>query len=125
MTKEAMIDYFTNKVLADGHAVLVFKDEKIVCASAPLRDTDQEENDHIFLRFAATRKGYETAWRMLITGIAKECVSAGSEWTSYPLQVHVEADSERANIIKSLKPKIKPSYDFYVLLLKEEKISQK
>ncbi len=116
MTKEAMTDYFTNKVLADGHAVLVFKDEKIVCASAPLREnTGQEENDHMFLRFVATRKGYETAWRKLIVGIAKECVSAGSEWTSIPLRVHVEVDSERANIIKTFNPIIKPSYDYYVL----------
>lgn len=119
MTKEAMIDYFSNKVLADGHAVLIFKDKQIVCASAPLKNSDQENGDHILLRFTATRKGYETAWKSLIIEIAKECVSSRPEWNNNPLRVYVEAGSKQASIIKTLNPIIKPNYSYYILKIQE------
>ncbi|MFX0084660.1 MAG: hypothetical protein ACFFAU_03220 [Candidatus Hodarchaeota archaeon] len=116
MTKEVMIDYFTNKVLADGHAILVFKEGKIVCASAPLREyPGQEEKDHMILRFTATRNGYEEAWKTLIIEIAKECVASGPEWTQNPLRVNVESGSKQASILSTMNPKTKPSYDYYVL----------
>ena len=116
MTKEVMIDYFKNKVLADGHAILVFKEGKIVCASAPLREyPGQEEQDHMILRFTATRKGYEEAWKTLIIEIAKECVATGSKWTQNPLRINVEGGSKQADILSTMNPRIKPSYDYYVL----------
>ena len=116
MTKKAMIDYFKNKVLVDGHVILVFKEKLIVCASAPLKEyPGQEERDHMILRFTATRKGYEKAWLTLITEIAKECVSSGPEWTQYPLRVNVETGSEIAELLKRFNPSKKPSYGYYVL----------
>lgn len=115
LTKNWLGKYFTEKVLPDGKCVVVFdRENQIVSASAPLKQHDQIEGDYIILRFAATRPGYEAAWPVLITQIAKTCVEVG--WTdSGPLIVFSGSDSEKLlNVLKKLKPNKKPSYDLFV-----------
>jgi len=38
-SEEAFTDYFRDKVLKDGYCVMLFDDDKLVSASAPLRFT--------------------------------------------------------------------------------------
>ncbi|MFX0051481.1 MAG: hypothetical protein ACFFAJ_16980 [Candidatus Hodarchaeota archaeon] len=114
-TKNWLRKYFTDKVLPDGKCVLVFdQDAQIVCASAPLKQHNEIEGDYIILRFAATRPGYEEAWRVLINRIAKICVETGWIDTG-PLVVFSGSDHVTfMNIIEKLQPIKKPSYDLYV-----------
>ncbi|MHA2296451.1 MAG: hypothetical protein ACXAEU_00575 [Candidatus Hodarchaeales archaeon] len=70
---EARIGYFKGRVLADGHAVLVFKDDQLVCASAPLRGF----YTGIFPRFAGIRPGHEKTWRKLLIEMAVHCKEQG------------------------------------------------
>ena len=114
LSVEFLKDYYKNKVLKDGHCVLVFKDQMIVCASAPLPEITAKTPSYIFLRFTATRPGYEDAWPVLIVAIAKECIATG--WTN-PLHINVESESKLAKILKRFDPKIKENYSLYVLKL--------
>jgi len=91
------ISYFKDKVLNDGHAVLVFQDDQVVCASAPLRFKPdgrvlRGEKEKIIFRFQATRPGYAHAWKTLVIGIAKECLAAG--WKDIPLLARFYFTSE-------------------------------
>ena len=115
LTKDAMTSYFQNKVLKDGHAVLIFNSEgEIVCATAPLQDyPDREVDDHIILRFTATRPGYESAWPLMLKATAQECINAG--WAVKPIRIFSDGDSKMIQRLKNLKPDIKPNYDLYVL----------
>jgi hypothetical protein len=116
LSSEFLKDYFANKVLKDGHCILVFKDSMIVCASAPLQEITPDTPKFIFLRFTATRPGFEEAWPVLVVEIAKECVAIG--WTK-PLHINVESESKLAKILKQFNPKIKDSYSLYVLEFKK------
>lgn len=109
-------DYFTNKVLADGHCILVFKDDKIVCTSAPLPELNVDSPSFVFLRFSATRPGYEEGWPLLVIEIAKECVNTG--WRQ-PLQVNVEDGTKKAEILRRFSPKERESFHLFELVLKE------
>jgi hypothetical protein len=115
-TKEWLTNYFKDKVLKDGHCVLVFKNDRLVCASAPLRDYSQSrKRNFILLRFTATIPGFEAAWRKLIIAVAKECVSTG--WTDVPLEVNSSNESLVSQYIMDLNPNIIPTYDLYALKL--------
>jgi len=115
LTGEWLKNYFETKVLTDGHCIMVKDEDKIVCASAPLRDPHGTESNNIILRFTATRPGYEDVWPYLIVEIAKECIKA--EW-DLPLHVNLEDESKVANFLLPLKPQISESYHLYVLNLK-------
>jgi NACalpha-BTF3-like transcription factor len=115
LTGEWLRDYFETKVLTDGHCVIVKDKDKIISASAPLRDPIRPESN-IILRFTATRPGYEDVWPYLIVEIAKECIEAG--W-DLPLHVNVEDESKVAAALLPLNPKISESYHLYVLNLKK------
>ncbi len=115
LTKDAMTAYFKDKVLKDGHAILIFNSEgEIICATAPLQEyPDQESDDHIILRFTATRPGYESAWPLMLKATAQECISAG--WLEKPIRIFADGDSEMAQRLKKLEPDVKPNYYLYVL----------
>ena len=117
LTGEWLRDYFKKKVLVDGHCIYVKakKENKIVCASAPLSDPTNSEN--IILRFTATRPGYEDAFPYLIVEIAKECIKAG--WELLPLHVNLEDGSKVAEILLFLEPKISENHFLYALNLKK------
>jgi len=77
------------EVCLDGHCVMLFDDDKIVSASAPLRFKPDDnilrgEEERYIMRFTATRPGYEYSWNRLAVEIAKECKAAGM--TDLPLR---------------------------------------
>lgn len=88
--EEAWRAYFKDRVLKDGHAVIVFDGDKAVAASAPLRYKPDGvflsgDEDRIIMRFTSIRNGYTDVWHRLVVEIAKECKSAG--WTDIPIRV--------------------------------------
>lgn len=101
---EDIANYFRNRVLKDGHAVLIFKDETLVMASAPLIFKLPREEERLILRFHAYLSGNEQAYKPLIINIAKECVTTGygtDKLLSVPLG---PSDSEFANILEEYNP---------------------
>ncbi|MHA1927736.1 MAG: hypothetical protein ACTSV2_04045 [Candidatus Thorarchaeota archaeon] len=89
-SEEAFTAYFKDRVLKDGHAVLVFEGDKVIGASAPLRFKPdgaflRGDEERILMRFTAVRTGYAFAWRRLLVEIAKECKSAG--WTDLLMRI--------------------------------------
>ncbi len=79
--EDAMISYFRDRVLPDGHTVLLFdQDGQIVAAGAPLHGYVE---DGVLIRFAATRPGFESALKALLVEISKHCLDQG--WSDVPL----------------------------------------
>ncbi|MFW9917596.1 MAG: hypothetical protein ACFFGZ_18495, partial [Candidatus Thorarchaeota archaeon] len=105
---ETWIRYFRERVLPDGHAVILFHEDQIVAASAPLRVPPGKE-EHIIFRFQATRPGYASAWKALLIEIAKECLAAG--WTDLPLRVNFGffSNSPLAQLLARLQPDLEVS----------------
>ncbi len=90
--RAAWENYFKDRVLKDGHAVMVFKGDQVVAASAPLRFKPdgiflRGKDERIIMRFRAVRPGYRVAWKRLLTELAKETVAAG--WTDLPLREQI------------------------------------
>lgn len=86
---EAYIPYFKDKVLKDGHAVILYDGDEAVAASAPLlfkpdgRILEGDE-ERVIMRFTSTRPGYSYAWPRLLVEIAKEAKKAG--WKEHPIR---------------------------------------
>lgn len=64
---DAIKEYFTERVLKDGHAVLLFDGDTVVAATAPLRFQPNNfrvfgDEERIIMRFTAIRPGYDFAW---------------------------------------------------------------
>jgi hypothetical protein len=106
--EEAWASYFRDRVLRDGHTVLVFHEDQIVAASAPLRVPPGKE-EHIIFRFQATRPGYASAWKTLLIEMAKECLAAG--WADLPLRVNFGffSNSPLAQLLARLQPDLEVS----------------
>ncbi len=107
---EDIVNYFRDRVLKDGqekgnNAVLVFKNDTLVMASAPLLfQAPGEEEKRLILRFHAFRSGNEEAYKSLIVNIAKECVS-NNYATDKPISTFIgPRDSEFATILEEYKP---------------------
>ncbi len=90
-TEEGARGYFEGRVLADGHALILFEDDIAVAASALLK----YEPDNFFLsadstriipRFVAIRPGYNFAWTRLLVELSKEAINAG--WKDIPIRVN-------------------------------------
>jgi hypothetical protein len=82
--------YFENRVLKDGHAVLVLDGDKVVAASAPLKMEPNGtfllgDEERTLMRFTAIRPGYDYAWKRLVVEIAKEAKKAG--WKDTPIRM--------------------------------------
>ena len=89
-TEDDMKSYFTDRVLKDGHAILLFDDEKIIAASAALRFNPNGlhllgDEERIVMRITAIRPEYPHAWKRLVYEIGKECEKVG--WTDIPLRI--------------------------------------
>jgi hypothetical protein len=86
---DAYVPYFKDKVLKDGHAVILYDGDKAVAASAPLLfkpdgrllDGDEEK---VIMRFTSLLPGYTNAWSRLLIEVAKEAKKAG--WKDYPIR---------------------------------------
>ena len=73
---------------------------------------------YVFLRFSATRPGYEDAWPLLIIEISKECLVAG--W-NLPLHLNTDENSPIAKNLYQFNPIISESYSLYALKIKNKK----
>ncbi|TFH06027.1 MAG: hypothetical protein E4H14_11610 [Candidatus Thorarchaeota archaeon] len=87
---DAYESYFKERVLKDGHAVILFDGEIAVAASAPLLFKPdgrilQGDEDRIIMRFTSIELGYGYAWKRLLVEIAKSAKDAG--WNKTPIRV--------------------------------------
>ncbi|MFW9993562.1 MAG: hypothetical protein ACFFD4_16070 [Candidatus Odinarchaeota archaeon] len=110
-TREAWMTYFRDRVLKDGHTVLVFKGDQAVAAGAPLRIQPGHpvynwDEERTIMRFTATRPGYSQAMKRLLLEIAKECSAAG--WSAIPLRIHFyfRTNSTTATTLADMKQEI-------------------
>ncbi len=110
---EAFREYFTDRVLRDGHCVILFEGSKAVAASAPLKlqpdgraVTGDEERT--IMRFTAVRPGHEYAWKRLVSEIAKNAKKAGWEGTPLRVGYGFTADGVVAQGIADLRPELEP-----------------
>ncbi|MHA2499778.1 MAG: hypothetical protein ACXAEL_09465 [Candidatus Hodarchaeales archaeon] len=79
--EDAMISYFKDRVLPDGHTVVLFNQKgQIVASGAPLHGYVE---DGVLIRFSATRPGFESALKTLLVEIARHCLDQG--WSALPL----------------------------------------
>ncbi|MHA1976601.1 MAG: hypothetical protein ACW98F_07770 [Candidatus Hodarchaeales archaeon] len=118
LTEEFFQDYFKNKVLKDGHCIIVSQDSHDVSASAPLLDKTSSNSPKLLLRFTATRPGHENSWPLLLSEIAKECKKAG--WTRFQLHLNTDEGSTIAKTLLQFKPEIKESYSLFALKFDQE-----
>jgi len=119
---EGIKSYFTERVLADGHAILLFDKDKVVAATAPLRLPSDHiritgDEERIIMRFTAIRPGYDYAWSRLLVELANECKRAG--WTDIKLQAETGFVAGGPAIIglAELRPEI---IDFETIMVKRE-----
>ncbi|TFG26732.1 hypothetical protein EU528_13910 [Candidatus Thorarchaeota archaeon] len=87
---DAYEPYFKDRVLKDGHAVILFDGEIAVAASAPLLFKPdgrilQGDEDRIIMRFTSIKPGHGYAWNRLLVEVAKGAKDAG--WKESPIRV--------------------------------------
>jgi hypothetical protein len=116
--EEAFTAYFKDRVLKDGHCVILFDGDKAVSASAPLRFAPdgnflKGDEERFIMRFTAARPGYEFAWNRLAIEIAKECKAAGM--TDLPLRAWFgfRAEGAAAVGLAKMNPKMELNEIFY------------
>lgn len=95
--EEAWISYFKDRVLPDGHTILISKDNQLVCAGAPLRGAIA---GGIIVRFLATRPDYEDSRKALLIGISKHNIETG--WQDDPLLINVGNQEDLIAMVKEL-----------------------
>ena len=107
---EDIANYFKDRVIKDGEekgnkAVLVFKDESLVMAAAPLLlKLPGEDEESLVYRFHSYLPENEQANKPLLIEIAKQCVAASYE-TKKPLSVFIgPRDTEFASILGEYNP---------------------
>ncbi|MFX0151292.1 MAG: hypothetical protein ACFFAJ_10955 [Candidatus Hodarchaeota archaeon] len=93
-------EYLVEEVLSTGHLVLVYENNSLTAASAPLVfKSSQEEEERIILRFTAFKdiKNQE-AYIPLLVEVAKECLKSGYG-KEKPILVYTDSmDSPREQI---------------------------
>jgi hypothetical protein len=102
---EDIAKYFSERVLPADHCFLVFKEEKLVMATAPLiAPLPGDTEERLFLRFHSFLPDNETALKPLLITVAKECVSAGMDSKNLSI-IEGSGDSQ---IIKDTLIEFKP-----------------
>jgi hypothetical protein len=107
-TDEEIVRYFKDLVFKVGHVILVFKDDQLVMASAPLifkSLVDGKEN--LILRFFVFLPGHEKAFKSLIIGISKECMKANYGMDKSLItreNSYKDRDSRLLEVIEEFKP---------------------
>ena len=122
-SEDAFTDYFRDRVLKDGHCVMLFDGEKIVSASAPLKFAPEGniltgDEERYIMRFTAAMPGYEYTWNRLVIEVAKECKSAGM--TDIPLRTFFGFRTEGAAAIGLAK--MNPDIRLNEIFFQHEKI---
>ncbi len=76
---EQIIKYFNERVLATGHLILVFIEDDLVAAAAPLIFKPPEnEEERMIIRFSAFKDAKtQEAFIPLVIEISKECLESG------------------------------------------------
>ncbi|MFW9919710.1 MAG: hypothetical protein ACFFED_08935 [Candidatus Thorarchaeota archaeon] len=120
-TEDAARSYFKERVLKDGHAVILFDGDKAVAASALLRfepdgSVVTADSTRIIHRFVAIRPGYKFAWERLLVELSKEAVSAG--WEKIPLRSSFGVEVQDASAITIAKTE--PMIDIFEIILTYE-----
>lgn len=117
-TEEAFTEYFKDRVLKDGHCVMLFDGDKLVVATAPLRFAPDGniltgDEDRYIMRFTAILPGYDYAWNRLAIELAKECKSAGM--TDLPLRAWFgfRTEGPAAMGLAKMNPNIELNEIFY------------
>ncbi len=118
--EERIKSYFRDRVLKDGHAVILFDGDKVVAATAPLRFQPNNarvfgDEEKIIMRFTAMRPGYNYAWPRLLVELAKECKKAG--WTDIKIQAESYFESNNSAMIglAEIRPEL---VDFEIVMVK-------
>ena len=121
-SEEAFREYFKDRVLKDGHAVMVFDGDKIIAATAPLRFQPDGafltgDEERFIMRFTAVRPGYEFAWQRLVIELAKECESSGM--TDIPIRTGIGFTAQGAAAVgmAMIRPEIQEYQIGYALRL--------
>ncbi len=75
-SNEDIEKYFKDRVFKAGHAILIFKDDQLVMASAPLifKLPNDDDRESLIFRFHSILDGHESAFELLLISLAKECV---------------------------------------------------
>jgi hypothetical protein len=108
-TDESIKEYFESRVYKDAEEkgnkpVLVFKDDKLVMASAPLVFDLPNDEERMILRFHSFLKGYEQAYPSLLRNVAKMCLK-NSYGTDFPISAfHGSDESIFIEQLKKYKP---------------------
>jgi hypothetical protein len=103
-----IVRYFKDLVFKVGHVILVFKDDQLVMASAPLifkSLVDGKEN--LILRFFAFLPSHEKAFNPLIIGISKDCMKANYGIDKSLItrkNLYRDRDSRLLEVIEEFKP---------------------
>ncbi|MHA2212298.1 MAG: hypothetical protein ACW992_03945, partial [Candidatus Thorarchaeota archaeon] len=79
-----------DRVLKDGHAIIVSNGDQAVAASALLRYQPdglylRSKEERIIMRFTANNPEHPDAWNKLVIELAKEAKAAG--WSDVPLRL--------------------------------------
>lgn len=94
---DAYESYFKDRVLKDGHAVILFDGETAVAASAPLLFKPdgqilQGDEERVIMRFTSIKPGHSYAWKRLLVEVAKGAKDAG--WNKTPIRVSFGLQSQ-------------------------------
>lgn len=86
--KEGIIDYLRNRVISDGHSIVLLDDDEYIAASAIIQlkpDHPLSRSDHDFAvpRFSVIKSGYKHVSKKLIYELAKCQKEAG--WENVPM----------------------------------------
>jgi hypothetical protein len=118
-SEDAFTDYFRDRVLKDGHCVMLFDNDRIVAATAPLKFAPDGrilsgDEERYIMRFTATRPGFEFTWNRLVIELAKECNTAGL--TELPLRTvfGFRAEGAAAIGLAKMNPDIELNEIIYV-----------
>ncbi|MHA2027365.1 MAG: hypothetical protein ACW98U_15810 [Candidatus Thorarchaeota archaeon] len=96
---DAWRNYFENRVLEQGNAIMLLDGDKVVAASAALKLKPDGlflfgEEERILMRFTAIRPGYRYAWKRLAVEIAKDVKKSGIK--NIPMRVGFGFSSDAA-----------------------------
>lgn len=113
--------YFKDRVLKDGHAVLIFHGDQAVAASAALKyQLDglflSGDEERTLMRFSAIRPGYPQAFKRLLIELAKECLAAG--WVDIPLRVDFHFTTRSSTAVNLAE--LRPDLEVFEVILKYE-----
>ncbi|MHA2236396.1 MAG: hypothetical protein ACXABH_13770, partial [Candidatus Thorarchaeota archaeon] len=80
--EEAWRNYFENRVMEQGNAIMLLDGDKVVAASAALKLKPDGiflfgEEERVLMRFTAIRPGYRYVWKRLAVEIAKDVKKSG------------------------------------------------